>query len=85
LAIEVSSTSINAASATVIAISHGFTLGFHCTCTARSGFSIFAGGVPAPDPPRPPATAGPAGRAGNVLSIADNSGLLKLFLRSFCA
>ena len=37
LAIEVSSTSINAASATVMAISHGLTLGFHAV-GRRSGW-----------------------------------------------
>ena len=34
LAMVVSSTSMNAASATVAAISHGFTRGFHAACTA---------------------------------------------------
>ena len=38
LAIEVSSTSMNAASATVMAISHGLTRGFHCADDAASGF-----------------------------------------------
>ena len=37
LAIEVSSTSMNAASATVMAISQGLTRGFHGACTAACG------------------------------------------------
>ena len=36
LAMEVSSTSMNAASATVAAISHGFIRGFHAACTAAA-------------------------------------------------
>jgi hypothetical protein len=38
LAMEVSSTSMNAASATVMAISQGLTLGFQATGSARLGF-----------------------------------------------
>ena len=71
LAIEVSSTSMNAASATVMAISHGFTLGFHFACDpAESGFSTVT-------------VAAGTDAAGNVVSIADNS-LLRGFRAAFC-
>jgi hypothetical protein len=42
---EVSSTSINAASATVMAMSQGLTLGFHCMAEAGEGFTMVTGAV----------------------------------------
>jgi hypothetical protein len=40
-AIEVSKTSMNAAKATVAAISHGFDFGFHCVLSPPSAFILF--------------------------------------------
>jgi hypothetical protein len=45
LAIEVSSTSINAASATVMAISHGLTLGFQAVVSIGLGLAMCLAGA----------------------------------------
>src|SRR5215469_10666811 len=65
LAIEVSSTSMNAASATVAAISHGLTRGFQAALA--SGFSMVVAGAVTP------------GAGGSVCTSGKNS-LLRLSL-----
>ena len=82
LAMEVSSTSIKAARATVMAMNQGLTRGFQFACGKRSGeksgLTADAGGSFAPVIPRPPAIAEPDGGAGSVVSAADNSRLLTI-------
>ena len=70
LAMEVSSTSMKAASATVMAISQGLTLGFQRTPSWTLGFSIRAGWILAP------------GAAGNAAAFSDKS-LLPVSFRRF--
>src|SRR5260370_33993842 len=66
---EVSSTSINAASATVAAISQGLTRGFHIAC--RSARAATGGGAP------PRATVAAAAPAGRGACNSDNQSLLE--------
>src|SRR4051794_29710927 len=63
LAMEVSSTSMNAASATVAAISQGLVRGFHMPCTAADG-PVGRGGAGAPEIATPATGALPAGALG---------------------
>ena len=70
LAMEVSRTSMKAASATVAAISHGFTRGFHAVCASAFGFCTVV------------AEAAARGIGGSVCNSGKNSlltGLLLLF------
>src|SRR5580692_7626068 len=76
LAMEVSSTSMKAASATVMAMSQGLTRGFHCAWSERLGLFTVAGGEFAPAGLSAPGVADPDGGVGSVESIADNCGLL---------
>src|ERR1039457_5602058 len=48
LAMEVSSTSMKAANATVMAMSHGLTRGFQAVVAEGSGFAILVGTAPLP-------------------------------------
>ena len=77
LAMEVSSTSMKAASATVMAMSQGLTLGFHCAWSASESTTV-AGRAFAFARLRASAPEEPDGGVGSVVSIADNSGLLRI-------
>src|ERR1700684_4481450 len=76
LAMEVSSTSMKAASATVMAMSQGLTRGFQFAWAERSGLFTVAGRDSALAGLRAPGIADPDGGVGSVESIADNCGLL---------
>src|SRR5690242_14115706 len=78
LAIEVSSTSMNAASATVAAISQGLVRGFHVACTIGAGAAGLAGAA-ASDRATPDTGTEPAGvlgwRSANHLLLGTDSAL----------